>query len=182
MNKDQPVLPAHVISSESQDKEKEEANRSLYLCKGSQYSQKMLLYYAGTNGDMKHLLRAMELETPLFEECSAEGYFWTCLHYACFYGHMEVIEFIVNQNKEDEGYLARVNLQCHLGKTALMHGLTREFDKDFMKQLLKLFYSNDAIDFSICCHDDLNVFQYAKRAGLGEYFEHLIEESNKEIK
>eukprot|EP00351_Strombidinopsis_sp_SopsisLIS2011_P004908 CAMPEP_0116883422 /NCGR_PEP_ID=MMETSP0463-20121206/15926_1 /TAXON_ID=181622 /ORGANISM="Strombidinopsis sp, Strain SopsisLIS2011" /LENGTH=48 /DNA_ID= /DNA_START= /DNA_END= /DNA_ORIENTATION= len=30
------------------------------------------------------------------EEVSREGHFWTVLHYACHYGHIEVLKFLLN--------------------------------------------------------------------------------------
>ena len=70
----------------------------------------MIFYNAGTNGDLSLFDSGIEKGMDIAEECSASGYYWTCLHYACFYGHLELIKRILEYEKESENYLGKRNI------------------------------------------------------------------------
>ena len=54
-------------------------------------NQKTELYVCSDEHTLKYLIENDKLD--LFEECSAPGYGWTCLHYACSKGLVDGIFF-----------------------------------------------------------------------------------------
>ncbi len=63
----------------------------------------MLLYNSSTGGkldDLKVLL--VEKGFSVTEEVSKEGHFWTVLHYATHYGHIHIVEYLLNYLKSNK--------------------------------------------------------------------------------
>ena len=57
----------------------------------------MQLYTCSTQGLMDDLIQLLKDKNySVTEEVSREGHFWTVLHYACHYGHIEVLKFLLN--------------------------------------------------------------------------------------
>lgn len=56
----------------------------------------MELYTAATKGkldDMKNLYE--DKKYSLLEEVSKSGYYWTVLHYASHYGHVNILDYLI---------------------------------------------------------------------------------------
>ncbi len=157
---DENDLPACIIKPNFYDKEKDEDNRKLNMSTTASTDDKMLFYNAGTNNDKEKLLEGIRIGMSIAEECSAASYFWTCLHYACFYGHEQIIEYILDYDREDPEYLGKRNIQCNKGKTPVMYVLANCPGEEKKKKLLNLFLDKNAIDFGCCDYDGKNVFDY----------------------
>ena len=77
------------------------ARRDRYMTKQHSISEKMQLYNCSTQGRIDELQRLLnENGFSATEEVSKEGHYWTVLHYASHYGHIEVLEFLVNNYLE----------------------------------------------------------------------------------
>lgn len=80
----------------------------------------MELYNCSTQGrieDLKQLLT--EKNYSVTEEVSKEGHYWTVFHYASHYGHIKVLEYLIDYIKDKESYQEIINLQTVEGKTPL---------------------------------------------------------------
>ena len=53
------------------------------------------------------------------EEVSKEGHYWTVLHYAAHYGHLSVIQFLVEYLDDHPDSYEILNMQTLEGKTPL---------------------------------------------------------------
>ena len=57
----------------------------------------MELYNASVQGKLDDLMKLLiEKGYSVSEEVSKEGHFWTVLHYAAHYGHLPLIDFLLN--------------------------------------------------------------------------------------
>ena len=57
----------------------------------------MELYNATVQGKLDDLMKLLiEKGYSVSEEVSKEGHFWTVLHYAAHYGHLSLIDFLLN--------------------------------------------------------------------------------------
>lgn len=85
--------------------------------------EKMALYNCSTQGRLDELKELIMLDNySVTEEVSKEGHYWTCLHYACHYGHLSVLDFLLCHllKKKDEKEAADIiNMQTTEGKTPL---------------------------------------------------------------
>jgi hypothetical protein len=56
----------------------------------------MELYNSSTKGSLEELTTiATQKNYSLVEEVSKAGYYWTVFHYASHYGHIKVLEFLI---------------------------------------------------------------------------------------
>lgn len=171
-------LPASIIRPDSYDEEKDIEVRKEFLGLSQHVDNKMLFYNAGTNGDLSKLKEGLDKGMSISEECSASGYYWTCLHYACFYGHKEIIRYILEYEKDDTNYIPRRNIQCNKGKTPLMYVLSNVSGNENKKEILLLFHNSNAIDYNVCDKENKNIFDYIKThlgSYLNEYYKMLID-------
>ena len=58
------------------------------------------------------------------EEVSKVGYFWTALHFASHYGHINILNYIINLWENNEDKYDIFNVQTTEGKTPLMCALS----------------------------------------------------------
>ena len=73
-----------------------EERRERFLTKMHTIPEKMALYNCSTQGKLDELKELILTEGySVTEEVSKEGHFWTCLHYACHYGHLSVLDFLL---------------------------------------------------------------------------------------
>lgn len=71
--------------------------RKKYLTNKRTVSEKMSLYKASVKQGVEDFKRLIEVEGyPMFEEVSAQGCYWTPLHYAMHYGKWDVIKYILD--------------------------------------------------------------------------------------
>ena len=61
----------------------------------------------------------MQTGYSVTEEVSKEGHFWTVMHYAAHYGHIKILEFLIEYLSTIENYHDILNLQTIEGKTPL---------------------------------------------------------------
>ena len=85
-------------SKNSFDKAYAEEVRKKHLKNTLTNQQKLELYNCSTKGEVEKLKQLIEENKyNLFEEISAQGYYWTPLHYASHYGHINIVEYILNK-------------------------------------------------------------------------------------
>ena len=119
-----------------------EERRELYLTKLHSIPEKMQLYNCSTQGkidDVKGLL--MEKSFSVTEEVSKEGHYWTVLHYASHYGHIKVLEFLLDFLKDKEFAHDVLNMQTIEGKTPLFCAiLSGDIKLALKKDIIKLLF------------------------------------------
>ena len=97
-----------------------EERREKNLTKKHTIADKMLLYNCSTQGkieDLKSLL--IDKDFSATEEVSKEGHYWTVMHYASHYGHIKILEFLIDYMKDKEEASEIFNLQTVEGKTPI---------------------------------------------------------------
>jgi len=63
----------------------------------------MQLYNCSTQGKLEELKQLLiEKNYSATEEVSKEGHYWTVFHYASHYGHINILEFLLDFIKENE--------------------------------------------------------------------------------
>lgn len=152
--------------------------RDRFLIKKLSSTEKMELYDSGVKGDLKKLKEVVEKKKyNLLEECSAAGYYWTSLHYACHYGHMNIIEYYIDYFKYSPNKLEIFNIQSNLGMTPLMISIVNVPNiDDRKKQILKLFVLNDIVDYKLCNNKGEDLFAICKKNSLLDYLFSLLKE------
>jgi hypothetical protein len=67
--------------------------------------EKAFLYKTTISGDLEGFKHLMNIKKyPIFEEISLKGFFWTPLHYAMYYGKLNIISYIL-KSCESKGIL-----------------------------------------------------------------------------
>jgi hypothetical protein len=104
------------------DKNLAEQRRNNHLTMKHSIKEKMELYTASTKGrldDLKEVLKNPDKKYSVTEEISKSGYFWTVLHYASHYGHVDVLIFLIKFLSEHPDRYHIYNMQTTEGKTPL---------------------------------------------------------------
>ena len=86
------------LGAPSYDEDVAEDRRKRFLTKLHTIPEKMELYNSSTKGvltDLKHIVENKKYS--LIEEVSKSGYYWTVFHYASHYGHVHVLEYLIDQ-------------------------------------------------------------------------------------
>ena len=97
-----------------------EERRERLLTKSHSIPEKMQLYNCSTKGDVEELRNLLDKKQfSVSEEVSKEGHFWTVLHYAAHYGHLNVLQFLMEFVKEKDLLHEMLNMQTVEGKTPL---------------------------------------------------------------
>ena len=89
---------AHILDlgAPSYDEDIAEDRRKRLLTKVHSIPEKMELYNSSTKGSLDDLVNIVKNKKySLVEEVSKSGYFWTVFHYASHYGHVHVLEFLI---------------------------------------------------------------------------------------
>jgi hypothetical protein len=90
------TIPAMDLGAPVYDEELAEKRRQKYLTKKHTIPEKMELYNSSTKGNLEDLVNIVtKKKYSLVEEVSKAGYFWTVFHYASHYGHVKVLEFLI---------------------------------------------------------------------------------------
>jgi len=159
------------------DPDRAEKIRKLYLTNNLTNNQKMELYNSSINGNVDALKNLVENKKyNLMEECSASGYFWTVLHYASHYGHINIINFILDYHQNNQNKLDILNMQSNLGLSPLLISINNSGSIDKKKQVIELFVRYDAIDFKICSKEGDDIFDLCKKQNLLEYLLSVLKE------
>lgn len=91
-------VPLLDLGAPSYDEDVAEDRRKRLLTKVHSIPEKMELYNSSTKGNLEDLMSIVkDKKFSLLEEVSKAGYFWTVLHYASHYGHVKVLEYLINQ-------------------------------------------------------------------------------------
>ena len=91
--KDAPVLD---LGAPSYDEDIAEERRKRLLTKVHTIPEKMELYNSSTKGSLDDLMNIVSnKQYSLVEEVSKAGYYWTVFHYASHYGHIKVLEYLI---------------------------------------------------------------------------------------
>ena len=84
------------LGAPSYDEDIAEDRRKRLLTKVHTIPEKMELYNSSTKGSLDDLVNIVtNKKYSLVEEVSKSGYFWTVFHYASHYGHVHVLEFLI---------------------------------------------------------------------------------------
>ena len=87
------------------------AMRNKLLTKKHTIAEKMQLYNCSTKGNIDEFKTLIcEKNYSATEEVSKEGHFWTVLHYASHYGHINVIQFLVEHLQDNENCFDILNM------------------------------------------------------------------------
>jgi hypothetical protein len=91
-----PNLPELDLGAPSYDDDVAEDRRKRLLTKQHSIPEKMELYNSSTKGNLEDLINIVILKKySLVEEVSKSGYYWTVFHYASHYGHIQVLEYLI---------------------------------------------------------------------------------------
>lgn len=157
--------------SNKHDKKYAEEVRKIHLKNLLTNNQKLEIYNCSVNGDVKKLKKLIEENNyNLFEEISANGYFWTALHYAAHYGHTNIVEYIMEEIRDNPNKKDLANLQSNLGYTPLVVSIVSGLEEKKKKNTLDVYLKYDMIDFNICDNNGLDIFDVCKKHKLQEYF------------
>ena len=151
--------------------EKAEERRELYMTKLHSIPEKMQLYNSSTQGkieDLKSLLKDKGFSVT--EEVSKEGHYWTVLHYACHYGHIDVLEFLLDFLGERENSHEILNMQTVEGKTPLFCTiLSGDTKLPVKKDIIKLLFETSQVDLSLRKVTGEDLLELAKKNQLYDY-------------
>lgn len=84
------------LGAPSYDEDIAEDRRTRLLTKKHTIPEKMELYNSSTKGNLEDLIKIAETKKySLVEEVSKAGYYWTVFHYASHYGHIKILEYLI---------------------------------------------------------------------------------------
>jgi len=136
-----------------------DSRRKQFLTKKHSIPEKMQLYNCSTQGkidELKELLKEKSFSPT--EEVSKEGHYWTVFHYASHYGHLKVLEFLIECLKDNENSYEILNMQTSEGKTPLFCAiLSGDIKPQVKKDIVKLLFDTCEIDIKLrkCTGEDL---------------------------
>ena len=151
-----------------------QSRRDKYLTKKHTIPEKMELYNCSTKGKPDELATLIEEKnySPA-EEVSKEGHYWTVLHYASHYGHIKVLEYLIEylqQNETEDNMFEIFNMQTLEGKTPLFCAiLSGDIKPDMKKEIIKLLFDATAIDTSLRKATGEDLLDLAKNNNLYDY-------------
>ena len=148
-----------------------EERREKYLTKKHSIPEKMQLYNCSTQGkieDLKTLLMIKGYSGT--EEVSKEGHFWTVLHYASHYGHIKVLEFLIEYVKDKDWAHEIINMQTIEGKTPLFCAiLSGDIKMNTKKDIIKLLFDTCQVDLSLRKSTGEDLLELAKKNALYDF-------------
>ena len=151
--------------------------RKQFLSNSLNNTQKMELYNTAINGNVDKLKELVESKSySLMEECSASGYYWTVLHYASHYGHINVVNYILQYFQNNPDKVDILNLQSNLGLSPLLISINNSGTVEIKKQIIELYVLYDIIDFKICSKDGNDIFDLCKKQNLLDYLLGILKE------
>lgn len=159
------------------DAENAEAVRKKYLTHTLTSNQRIELYNCAVHGQLEDLKKLIEYKKyPLMEECSADGYFWTVIHYAAHYGFVNIISYALEYFQDHPDRMAIVNMQSNLGMSPLFVSINNTSDAAKKKQVIDLYIKYDAIDFRLCSKENQDIFDLCNKHHLLDYFLSVLKE------
>ena len=126
--------------------------------------KKLDLFNSSTKGNLTELTNLIEKEYyPPTEECSAPGDSWTCLHYAAYHGHAEIVKYLLEYYQYHPNKIDILNMQSFKGETPLIVCLNNEdLNMDKKKLILDLYLQYKAIDYYLLTKEDEDIFEICK--------------------
>ena len=104
------------------------------------------------------------------EEVSKEGHYWTVLHYAAHYGHLNVIEYLIQYIKDKDYSQEVLNMQTVEGKTPVFCTiLSGDVKLDMKKEIIKVLFDTGQIDLSLRKASGEDILELAKKNNLYEF-------------
>ena len=109
------------LGAPSYDEDIAEDRRNRLLTKKHTIPEKMELYNSSTKGNLEDMVKIAEVKKySLVEEVSKAGYFWTVFHYASHYGHIKILEYLIEHFDNHPDKYEIFNLQTVEG-LSLIH-------------------------------------------------------------
>ena len=136
------------------------------MTKNHSISEKMQLYNCSTQGRIQELQRLLREEGfSATEEVSKEGHYWTVLHYASHYGHLKVLQFLVDYLEEKDDCFEILNMQTLEGKTPLFCAILSCDIKQatVKKEIIRLLFETGKMDLSLRKGTGEDLLDLAKR-------------------
>ena len=159
------------------DPTRAEIIRKKYLSNSLNNSQKMEMYNTAINGNVDTLRELVETKKfNLMEECSASGYYWTVLHYASHYGHINVVDYILQHYQNNPDKVEILNLQSNLGLSPLLISINNSGSVEKKKQIIELYVHYDIIDYKVCSKEGEDIFDLCKKQNLLEFLLSILKE------
>lgn len=140
-------------------------------------NQKMELYNCGVKGDLEKLKTLINIKHyNLMEECSAHGYYWTVLHYACHYGFYDIVEYALEYYSGHKDKLAILNLQSNLGMSPLLIAINNLSNEEQKKKIIELYIEYDCIDYDVCTMKNEDIFSLCAKNRMLDFFLSMLKE------
>ena len=137
-------------------------NRTKHLTNELTYLLKMDLYNSSCNGNTEEYISLIKSGNyPALEECSAAGYFWTALHYACFYGHYDIVKFTLDLFKNNPNKVEMMSIQSIEGLTPYAVAIIYCSEYVKKRRILQLFVDYEVIDVNLLTAANKDIFQLA---------------------
>jgi len=151
--------------------------RKQFLSNSLNNSQKMEMYNSAINGNVDTLKQLVEVKKyNLMEECSAAGYYWTVLHYASHYSHINIINYIIQFYQNSPDKVDILNLQSNLGLSPLLISINNSGSLEKKKSIIESYVYHDIIDFKVCSKEGADIFDLCKKQHLLEYLLSILKE------
>ena len=101
---------------------------------------------------------------------SKEGHFWTVLHYAAHYGHVDVLDYLIDLLKSNENFFEIFNMQTLEGKTPLFCAvLSGDINLETKKEIMKKIFDRCQVDLQLRKSTGEDLCQMAKKNHLYEF-------------
>ena len=129
------------------------------------------MYHASTQGNCESIRKLIiEKNYSLTEEVSKETHYWTVLHYACHYGHINVIQFLLEHLNNHKNFFEILNLQTIEGKTPLFCTiLSGDIKIEKKKEIIKVLFDSNRIDLSLRKATGEDLLELAKKNQLYDF-------------
>jgi len=159
------------LGAPSYDEDVAEGRRKRILTKVHTIPEKMELYNTSTKGNLDELKAIVENKKfSLVEEVSKAGYYWTVFHYASHYGHLEVLEYLIEQFCEHNNRFEIFNLQTVEGKTPLFCAiLSGDIKIEKKKEIVKLWFDTFHVDLTLRKKTGEDLLELARKNNLYDY-------------
>ena len=148
-----------------------EERRDVMLTRQHSIPEKMDLYNCSTQGRLAQLteLLADKGFSPT-EEVSKEGHFWTVLHYACHYGHADVVVFLLEFLARHEEFHQIMNMQTIEGKTPIFCAiLSGDIKPALKKDIIKMLFETGQVDLTLRKSSGEDVLELARKNQLYDF-------------
>ena len=132
------------------------------------------MHQVATDGETEKFIKMIKSGYfALFEEISQSGYFWASLHYACHYGHVDFVKFILDEIKDLPENFELANLQDNLGQTPWVLTIVNCENVEKKRQTLQLFVDYELINTKLLNQDGKDVFTLAAEHDVSDIVQSL---------